>query len=114
MVRDHGKAALARSRLRRTICSCFMGSRRRKTLTEGNLHALQNNSADLRLTLIWTLRRRQRPNCSDLPTFATLRYLVLNHEDVLDLSYRTAWKLDPVYFASKLDIYDTASCKATG
>ncbi len=28
----------------------------------------------------------------------------LNHEDVLDVSYRSAWKLDPVYFASKLNI----------
>ncbi len=28
----------------------------------------------------------------------------LNHEDILDASYRSAWKLDPVHFASKLNI----------
>lgn len=28
----------------------------------------------------------------------------LNQEDVLDVSYRSAWKLDPINFASKLNI----------
>jgi len=28
----------------------------------------------------------------------------LNHKHVLDLSYRNAWKLDPVYFATKLNV----------
>jgi len=34
----------------------------------------------------------------DLPTFG------LNREDVLDISYRNVWKLDPVYFSTKLNI----------
>lgn len=28
----------------------------------------------------------------------------MNHEDVLDLAYRNAWKLHPVFFATKLNI----------
>jgi len=41
---------------------------------------------------------KQLTDICDTATFG------LNHEDVLDLSYRNAWKLDPAYFASKLNI----------
>ncbi len=48
-----------------------------------------------RLALLKVLHATQ---VCDAATFS------LNHEDVLDVSYRSAWKLDPVYFASKLNI----------